>query len=145
MLNGKEIALKWLERVAESSKSAYVELANWYIDGIGCKQSSENDEKAFALLKSLEETNNKSAINNLAWLYKNGRGCSLDYVRARELFERAAELGCSTSYYHLGTLYENGFGVDRNIPKAIELYQIASLKGDKKAEEKLNALDIVNN
>ena len=145
VLHGKEIALMWLEKVAESSKSAYVELANWYIDGIGCKQSSENDEKAFALLKSLEGTNNKSAINNLAWLYKNGRGCSLDYVRARELFERAAELGCSTSYYHLGTLYENGFGVDRNIPKAIELYQIASQKGDKKAEEKLNALDIANN
>lgn len=145
VLNGKEIALKWLERVAESSKSAYVELANWYIDGIGCKQSSENDEKAFALLKSLEETNNKSAINNLAWLYKNGRGCSLNYARARDLFERAAKLGCSISYYHLGTLYENGFGVDRNIPKAIELYQIASQKGDKKAEKKLNALDIANN
>lgn len=144
VLQNKEIALKWLEKVAESTESAYLELENRYINGIGCKQSPENDIKAFTLLKSLESTKNKNAINNLAWLYKNGRGCTTNYVRARELFERAAELDCSASYYHLGTIYENGLGVDTNIPKAIELYQIASRKGYDKADERLQVLNATN-
>lgn len=145
VFHDKDIALKWLERVAESTESAYLELENWYINGIGCEQSPENDIKAFTLLKSLESTNNETAINNLAWLYKNGRGCTTDYVCARELFERAAELDCSASYYHLGTIYENGLGVDTNIQKAIELYQIAAQKGYGKADERLKGLNTTKN
>lgn len=136
----KTKALFWLEKIAIHDESSLVKLANWYIDGIGCIQSNDNDKKAFACLRSLEHSDNRSAVNNLAWLYKEGRGCEVDYGRAKELFERAAKLDCTASYYHLGTMYEEGLGTDIDLSLAKEMYIIAAEKGHKKASERLEGL-----
>lgn len=138
----KTKALFWLEKIAIHDESSLVKLANWYIDGIGCIQSNDNDKKAFACLSSLEHSDNRSAVNNLAWLYKEGRGCKVDYGRAKELFERAAKLDCTASYYHLGTMYEEGLGTDIDLSLAKEMYKIATEKGHKKASERLECLSL---
>lgn len=137
----KTKALFWLEKIAANDESYLVKLANWYLDGIGCEQSKDNDKKAFACLSSLEQSDNRSAINNLAWLYKDGRGCELNYGKAIELFERAAEMDCRTSYYHLGTMYETGLGVDEDLSLAKKMYKTAAEKGHKKAKERLDNLE----
>lgn len=137
----KTKALFWLEKIAIHDESSLVKLANWYIDGIGCIQSNDNDKKAFACLSSLEHSDNRSAVNNLAWLYKEGRGCEVNYDRAKELFERAAKLDCTASYYHLGTMYEEGLGIDADFSLAKEMYIIAAEKGHKKASERLKDIE----
>ena len=136
----KTKALFWLEKIAIHDESSLIKLANWYIDGIGCIQSNDNDKKAFACLSSLEHSDNRSAVNNLAWLYKEGRGCEMNYGRAKELFERAAKLDCTASYYHLGTMYEEGLGIDADLSLAKKMYIIAAEKGHKKASERLEDL-----
>ena len=136
----KTKALFWLERIATHDESALIKLANCYIDGIGCEQSSDNDKKAFACLSTLEHSDKRIAINNLGWLYKAGRGCEQNYDKAKELFERAAEMDCAYSYYHLGTMYEEGLGVKVDLKRAKEMYEAAVEKGHKKAVEKLKQL-----
>lgn len=133
----KTKALFWLEKIAKHDTYFLVILANWYLDGIGCDCSTVGDEKAFALLSTLELSDDYTAINNLAWLYKTGRGCEQDYKKAKELFERSAEMGSASSYYNLGTIYEKGLGVDINLDTAKKMYEIASEKGNQKAKERL--------
>lgn len=133
-------ALHWLEKLAAYDTSARVDLANRYIDGIGCERSSESDTSAFEILRSLAESDNRTAINNLAWMYKVGRGCEQDYIKARVLFERSADLGCAAAFYHLGTMYEKELGVNKDLDTARKMYETAAEKGHKKAKEQLASL-----
>ncbi len=136
----KTQALFWLEKIACYDASVFVDLEYRYVCGIGCEQSPENDKKAFILLSSLENSDNRTAINNLAWLYEEGRGCEQDYAKAKELYEHSASLGSRVSKYHLGTLYEDGLGVEQNIEKAISYYKMAADEGHEKSQKKLDSL-----
>lgn len=139
----KEKALVWLEKIIEFDSNVAVNLANRYIDGVGTPCCEENDKKAYSILSSKEDSFDRTAVNNLGWLYKNGRGCEKDYTKARLLFERAAEMGCATSFYHLGDIFENGLGVDANIELSKKLYEEAAKMDNSKAKERLkNLLDI---
>ena len=80
------------------------------------------------------------AINNLGWMIKKGRGVEQNYDKAKELFEKAASLGASASYFHLGDMYENGLGVDKSLEKAIEYYQKGAELENKKCRERLDVL-----
>lgn len=113
-------------------------LANYYLDGKGCEICEENDKKAFEILSYLSTKYTGGVVaNNLGWMYKNGRGCSVDYPKAKTLFESSDAKG---SYYHLGDMYEKGLGVGIDIDKAISLYKTAAEKGHIKAKERLDKL-----
>ena len=133
-------ALHWLEIIAEYDEDVFVKLSDRYIDGIGCEINSENDKKAFDLLSRLINSNKKVAINNLGWMFKNGRGCETDYKKARDCFEKASEMGNATSSFHLGTMYEEGLGVNVDVDKAIKMYKIAAENNHRKAKERLEQI-----
>lgn len=130
-------ALYWLEKVAEFDEDVYVDLANRYIDGVGCEICKQNDKKAFDLLQKSSETGNKTAQNNLAWMYKNGRGCETNYSIALQLFKGA---GTASSFYNLGRMFEEGLGVKVDLDKAIEYYKQGAENGSAKAEKRLHEL-----
>lgn len=104
----------WAKNAESFDVSVINTLANRLLDGIGCEMCDANDRKAFELLQKAAKTGDKIALHNLGWVYKEGRGCSIDYKRARELFEKA---GKADSFYHLGDIYERGLGVQDNIKK----------------------------
>ena len=145
-------ALKWLMEVEKFDPSVRVKLADRLLDGIGCACSQENDALAFELLLKAADTGDQTAVSNLGWMYKKGRGCQKNYAKAMELFEEA---GIANSYFHLGDMYEKGLGVTADLEKAMELYETSSRKGSKKAkcrlaeiraaEEKQCLTDIVGN
>lgn len=137
----KEAALYWFEKIFEYDSSVGVKLADRYLDGIGCKSSYENDKRAYGVLASLERSNNRAAINNLGWLYKNGRGCTQDYVMAKLLFERAAQMGSSASFFHLGELYEKGLGVKQDLEYAKGMYIESADRGNDRAKNRLKNWD----
>lgn len=115
-----------------------IKLANYYLDGKGCEICEKNDKKAFELLNYLSANYTDDIVaNNLGWMYKNGRGCLIDYSKAKALFESSTS---KSAYYHLGDMYENGLGVDLDIDKAISLYKTAVEKGHIKAKERLDKL-----
>ena len=136
----KAQALFWLEKISDYDDSVRNKLANRYLDGIGCNISDESDRRAFELLTTLEHSDYHAAINNLAWMYKMGRGCKQDYIKAKGLFEQAAEMGSITSLYHLGTIYEEGLGVKQDLEKAIYYYKLAAKEGNEKSINRLELL-----
>ena len=63
------------------------------------------------------------AMRCLGHAYTNGQGVEQDYVQAMEWFEKAADLGSSTSMNWVGYMYENGQGVEQDYAKAVEWYE----------------------
>lgn len=143
----KEKALKYLCSLCEKSPQFLVNYANRLIDGVGCEISFANDQEALQSLQKaiLSLNDNKIAINNLGWMYKNGRGCQVDFKMAKALFEKAAKMGCASSQFHLGNMYEFGMGVAIDLQKAFQYYQGAADLGNKKAKEHLLLFDFNNN
>jgi uncharacterized protein len=67
----------------------------------------------------------------LGWLYQNGWGVSRDYVKARELYERAIAAGnARDGMNNLGGLYSDGLGVAPDYAKARELFEKAAAAGN---------------
>lgn len=128
------IAIMWYEKLSDIDDDTAVKLANYYLDGKGCAAGPESDAKAFALLKKTVATyENGTAYNNLAWMYKKGRGCEKpDYAQALILFEKAAELECKSAFYHLGDIYEHGLGIEPDRKKAWAYYQKGAELGNQK-------------
>lgn len=128
------MAIMWYEKLSDIDDDTAVKLANYYLDGKGCAAGPESDAKALSLLKKTVETyENGTACNNLAWMYKKGRGCEKsDYARALILFEKAAELESKSAFYHLGDIYEHGLGVEPDRKKAWAYYQKGAELGNQK-------------
>ncbi len=66
-----------------------IRLANRLLNGVGCTISKENYKLDFELMKKAAKDGNATAVHNLGWAYKEGRGCTRDYEMARKLFEKA--------------------------------------------------------
>lgn len=63
--------------------------------------------------------------------YHHGiNGIDVDYAKARDYYQRAAEKGFVSALSQLGWLYDNGLGVDVDYAKALDYYQQAAEKGD---------------
>lgn len=134
-----ELATECLQKIVKFDLSVSNKLANRLLDGIGCEVNNDNDKIAFEILQKYASTGDKTAMHNLGWLYKNGRGCSIDYKVARELFESAEK---PNSFFWLGNIYENGLGVSIDMQKALEYYRIAAEKGSEKAINRLKEITI---
>lgn len=134
----KKEALKWLKLIEEFGDSYQVKLANWLIDGIGCECCEQNDKQAFDILQKASQSGNKTAIHNLAWVYKEGRGCDIDYKKAEELFKKASR---PNSFYYLGDIYENGLDVTKNMEKALEYYKLGAERGSQIAIKHLKEIN----
>lgn len=68
----------------------------------------------------------ESAMIGIGNLYQNGRGVAIDYAKAMEWFQKAADLGFADAMNNIGVLYANGLGVDQDSAKALEYYQKAA-------------------
>ena len=56
-------------------------------------------------------------------MYEKGWGVTLDYDKAVELYQKAADQGYYLGQSNLGFMYQEGLGVDQDDEKAIEWYQ----------------------
>ena len=62
-------------------------------------------------------------------MYYNGQGVDVNYKKAFEWHEKAAEQGYASAQHNMGVMYHNGHGVDVNYEKAIEWYEKAAEQG----------------
>ncbi|MEH6801312.1 MAG: tetratricopeptide repeat protein [Halopseudomonas sabulinigri] len=65
--------------------------------------------------------------------YQFGNGKDQSYLRAKELYESAAELGSVKALFFLGIMYNFGYGVPPNIITAREYYEKAANQNDMKS------------
>lgn len=92
---------------------------------------NNNSEYFSHIYKFLEKyRNNGTVLTVLGNLYKSGIYVEKDITTARELYERASNLGSGSGTNYLASLYHSGIGVKQNLTKAMELYQKASEQGN---------------
>lgn len=60
-------------------------------------------------------------------------GVERDYVKAMEMFRKAARSGIAEARNSMGFLYKNGLGVERDEPKAFKLFKNAARSGNPNA------------
>jgi TPR repeat protein len=88
-------------------------------------------KQVFAVLKLGADHGDATSISTLGWVYLTGFGVEQDYVKARELFERAADKGePTTAMTNLGWLYKLGQGGEQDYAKARDWFEKAADKGD---------------
>lgn len=100
---------------------------------------------------------NTSAMNNLANLYREGKGVKKDLFKATELMESAAEKGCALAQRNYGDMFRDGevmlkiesdsvggdsiiIHANPNISKAQEWWQKALENGETSAKERLERI-----
>jgi TPR repeat protein len=105
---------------------------NYYIANnfaLGINGTKENYKIAHEYYEMSIEDNNPSAMNNLAELYRWGKGVEIDYKMAVSLYLNAAKLNSGIAMYNMAELYRDGHGVVKSPTKSIEWMKKAADKG----------------
>ena len=117
-------AIEWLEKgmLYCEPYSAY-ELALIYL----YNDEYKNVERGLMCLNRCVEDDYIQGIEGLANIYFNGDLVPEDMNRAKELLEKAIELGSGSAAYRLGWMYERGFlSEEPDYVKALEFYEKAA-------------------
>jgi TPR repeat protein len=116
--NNNPKAAAILEQAKGKDAQFQYDLAQRYFKGDGV----DKDEKiGVQLLLLAAEQNHARACEMLGCLYRDGRhGTRQNYKKAAEWYQRAAELGYSSSQHYLGAMYLHGRGVRKDGDKAVE-------------------------
>ena len=64
----------------------------------------------------------------------------VDYKKAFEWYEKAAEQGFAGAQYNLGAMYEVGQGVDQSDSMAMRWYEDAAAQGHKNARKAISGI-----
>lgn len=64
--------------------------------------------------------NNPTSMNNLAEIYRWGKGVEIDYQRAITLYKKAIALDKGIAMFNMSELYRDGHGVEKNEEKSFE-------------------------
>src|SRR5205823_5043060 len=96
------------------------------------EEKSENDNKfmQYEEYRKAAENGNKSAMNNLALCYKNGKGTEKDLEKTFYWFQKAAKGDHINAQYNLALSYYNGEGTEKNLEKAFYWCQKAAENGN---------------
>lgn len=97
-----------------------------YIKGMLLLQENPTEEQkqeAFALIEQAAAQNHANAMGQLGDLYKGGIGTSLDFDKALEWYQKAADLGNQKAAFKIGYIYLKGLGTaDQDYDKAIRWF-----------------------
>ncbi len=121
-------AKKWLILCAgQGSSDCMVGLAQLYHGDNGHPKNYKRS--AYWNKKAIAASNHRDAINNLAVLYRTGRGVKKDEGEYFRLSKLGAELGSPHATVNLGRAYFNGWGVKKNVSEALRSWVKSSKMG----------------
>jgi len=102
----------------------------------------ESREEFIKRYKKRMELNDAEAIRSMGRFHADGsHGYPQNYVKALELYHRAADLGHAVAYFNIGFSYQVGRGVESDTKKAIHYYELGAVKGDVNARFALGMLE----
>jgi TPR repeat protein len=133
------LAAQWYAKsAAAGDEQGQSWLGSMYRDGRGVVRNYKEAEKWFSLAS---EQGSAWARMNIGLLYTHGGdGLPQDYVKAIDLFRKAADGGDPDALYNLGWAYEQGLGVPADRQRAIEWYSKAAGKRQTLALKRLDKL-----
>lgn len=102
-----------------------------------------SDKEAIERIRELVKSDNAEAYYSLGGVYERGvMGVSQDRAKARELYQRAGELGCADAYFNLGVDYNNGHAAnDKDKKKARHFYELAAMNGGVQARHNVGNIE----
>lgn len=127
----QETPLQKLHRTAEEGNlSSQLSLGYMYLYGTDGVQSDYG--KAFKYYEMAANQNNKIALNNLGSLYFSGIGTERNYLKAAQMFAKAAELGSDDAAVNLAFIYLSSDNKE-NMSAAVKLFEQAAAIGNNTA------------
>jgi TPR repeat protein len=111
-----------------------------YDAGVTAYQSGDF-RQAMAEWLPLAEGGDAIAQNSVGALYDHGLGVDEDDIEAVRWYQMAADQGLPLAMRNLAGMYAGGYGVGFDKDQAIYWYDKAAQAGDRKAAERLSALD----
>lgn len=100
---------------------------------------SKEYERAYGLFEEAVEENSDAMVN-LAFMHMKGNGCRPSHTRAKEWFEKAAELDNGYALNSLAIFYEKGLSVTADEQLSFEYYKRAADAGHVDAQAKTGIL-----
>lgn len=85
--------------------------------------------KAFTIFREEADAGLLASLNNLGFMYSQGKGVTRDPGRAVACFREAAERGFVTAQLNMGLCRLNGWGVDKDDSAAFEWFRAAAEAG----------------
>jgi hypothetical protein len=89
----------------------------------GAPPSSTEAASQAAGYRTAAEAGDRDAMNNLGFMYQEGRGVAKDDVEAVRWFRKGAEAGNALAMNRLGFMYREGRGVAKNEVEAVRWYR----------------------
>ncbi|MFA5904142.1 MAG: tetratricopeptide repeat protein [Desulfobacula sp.] len=117
---------------AMSEDEADTELGLKYLNGSG--GVVRDDREALRLFKLAADKGNSHAMNNIGYMYENGRGVSKDPGQAVIWYRKAADKGHVGAQGRLADMYRFGIGIAVDYPQAIIWYTKAAQNGSLNAQ-----------
>ncbi|MDO4193687.1 MAG: hypothetical protein Q4D24_10325 [Erysipelotrichaceae bacterium] len=90
------------------------------------RNEAGDPERGLQYFRQAADAGDTYALVEMASMYRNGYGVSVDYARAIELLSEAADKGNTNAVNDLGMMYEHGEGVPADLRTAYELFTKAA-------------------
>ncbi|MFI3242655.1 MAG: tetratricopeptide repeat protein [Akkermansia sp.] len=120
--------------------SAKVELARYYMQGIGCERDYR---RSIELLKEQDELDYRvpNLYFYLGYMCEQGLGLSAPRLSwALSCYEKGSKLGDARATNNLASMYERGAGIAKDYTTALRLYRHAAKLGNKDASVNMQRL-----
>jgi TPR repeat protein len=110
-------AIELMKKAAEAgSSNAMASLGVFY-----SRDAQRNDDVALLWFRRAADLNNSLGTNNLASMYRDGRGVPRNTSTAATLYEKAIGLEYPPAMFNLALLLDTGKGVKRDAPREAAL------------------------
>jgi hypothetical protein len=107
--------------------------ALWSAGALGAAE----ERPSFGTVEASANMGDALAMTQLAQRYEHGEGVGKDFLRANELYCRAAKAGHPEAQFRLGWIYANGRGVQRDDGVAAVMFVMAAEQGHEYARRLL--------
>ncbi|MBQ8466035.1 MAG: sel1 repeat family protein [Alphaproteobacteria bacterium] len=108
-------------------------------------EKNETVEDFFTRVNHQADAGDVNALMTLGYMYLYGlNGVEMNYKKAFEYYQKAADKGDHVAINNLASLYYGGVGVSKNIEKAAELFAKASDMGNIEASLNLAVIYLTN-
>lgn len=128
------LAKQWYARAQSNYAPAAVALGFVY------ETVEDSYKQALASYAIAAKEESPIGLYNLGLIYEEGKGYVVDYVKAKEFYQKAADHGHSQAMFRLAGLYFNGLSGSADPQKAIYWYQKAAEKNNREALYQLGLL-----
>ena len=121
MSRGKSSCGKWPPVICSGSRGLVA--ASLILILVACTTTPESEENGSG---GVSKASSSQTLFRMGMAHANGDGVGLNYSRAAQFYQRAADEGHAQAQYQLALLYSSGLGVRQDVGESVKWLQAAS-------------------